>query len=188
MSEEKPDMTFEEAITQTESLLDQIEAGTMSPIEIEGAIASLVQSENGARGFFVTYLTSDKPLADSPSPEVVQALQSSPDLVADLLTKNIAMSTAMTLTHRRNDDEAMAQNSQRVRDRTAHLIDLVKLDTVYFSLRQLLESVVTGAGRYQAFLDRWGYDAEQRLLISQALESVIGEEKAASEEVKETET
>jgi uncharacterized membrane protein (DUF441 family) len=51
-------VTFEEAIAFTQSLMSQIEAGEVSPSEIRNAIAQLVKSENGARGFFVTYLTS----------------------------------------------------------------------------------------------------------------------------------
>lgn len=175
------DITFEEAIAATESLLEQVEANQLSPEQIHEAIAALVQSENGARGFFVTYLTSNSSLANHPSEELVQALRSSPDIVAELLAKNVAMSAAMTLTHSRNEDEAMAQSSQQVRDRSATLIKLVDLEAVYDRCRKLLESAVTGAGSYQAFLDRWGYDAEQRHLICEALEGAIVVEKTNEE-------
>ena len=175
------DITFEEAIAATESLLEQVEANQLSPEQIQEAIAALVQSENGARGFFVTYLTSNSSLANHPSEELVQALRSSPDIVAELLAKNVAMSAAMTLTHSRNEDEAMAQSSQQVRDRSATLIKLVDLEAVYDRCRKLLASAVTGAGSYQAFLDRWGYDAEQRHLICEALEGAIVVEKTNEE-------
>lgn len=173
MTQISSEITFEEAIAATESLLEQVEANQLSPEQIHDAIAALVQSENGARGFFVTYLTSNSSLANYPSEELVQALRSSPDIVAELLAKNVAMSAAMTLTHQRNEDEAMAQSSQQVRDRSAALIKLVDIDRVYDRCRKLLESAVTGAGSYQAFLDRWGYDAEQRQLICEALEGAI---------------
>lgn len=170
MTQTKTEITFEEAIASTQSLLEQVQASKLSPEQIGEAIAALVQSENGARGFFVTYLTSDSSLADHPPDELVQALRKSPDIVGELLAKNVAMSAAMTLTHRRNDDEEMAQSSLRVRDRSARLIELVSLDAVYNRCRQLLESAVTGAGNYGAFLNRWRYDAEQRQLICNALE------------------
>jgi hypothetical protein len=186
------EITFEEAIAATESLLEQVEANQLSPEQIGEAIAALVQSENGARGFFVTYLVSSSSLARHPSEELVQALRSSPDIVAELLAKNVAMSAAMALTHRRNDDEPMAQSSEQVRDRSAALIKLVDLDAVYDRCRKLLESAVTGAGRYQAFLDRWGYDAEQRQLICEALESAIvvpqTNDRLSSDEEEATET
>lgn len=168
------DITFEQAIAFTESLLERIAANELSPSDIEQAIAELVKTENGARGFFVTYLTSETTLADHPSQEVVQALQSSPETVAELLVKNLAMSAAMVLAHHRNENEQMAQQSKQVRDRTATLIELVELDTVYDRCKQLLETAVTGSGTYKAFLERWGYDAQQRQLICEAMESVIG--------------
>ncbi len=163
-------VTFQEVIALTQSLLSRIEAGELSPAEIEAAITELVKSENGARGFFVTYLTSEGTLADNPSLEIVRALQASPEIVAELLVKNLAMSAAMAVTHRRNGLEEMAQGSERVRSRTAHLIQLVQLPAVGELSQKLLESATTGEGRYKDFLERWGYDDEQRQVISQALE------------------
>ncbi len=166
-------VTFEQAIALTQSLLSQMEAGELSEPEIKVAITALVKSANGARGFFVTYLTDDRPLADDPSPAVVQALQSAPDTVAELLVKNLAMSAAMAITHRRNQNQAMAQGSERVRSRTVRIIQLVKLPAVYEQSQRLRESITTGQGSYQAFLDRWGYDEEQRQVIQQVLQQVV---------------
>lgn len=163
-------VTFEEAIAFTQSLMSQMATGELSTPEVFDAIAQLVKSENGARGFFVTYLTSEGTLADHPSPEVIQALQSSPDIVAELLVKNLAMSAAQAITHRRKGNEEMAQRSDRVRSRTTHLIEQLKLPQVQDRSLALHESAVTGEGRYQTFLQRWGYDAQQRLVIGEALE------------------
>lgn len=165
-------VTFEEAIALTQSLLSQMEAGEISPPEVSDAIVQLVKSENGARGFFVTYLTSEGTLADNPSAEVIQALQSSPDIVAELLVKNLAMSAAQAVTHRRKGNEEMAQRSDRVRSRTTHLIEQLKLPQVQERSLALHESAATGEGSYQTFLQRWGYDAQQRQVISEALEQL----------------
>ena len=169
------DLTFQDAIAHTQSLLDKMAAGVLPPTEIKEAIAALVNSENGARGFFVNYLTSDAELADRPSEEVVQALQSSPEIVAELLVKNLAMSAAMAITHRRQENEQMALSSERVHARTANLIKLVEIASAYDRCQKLLESATTGEGSYKAFLERWGYDAEQRQVICQALKSAIAD-------------
>ena len=168
-------VTFEQAIALTQSLMSQMEAGELSSPEITDAIAQLVQTENGARGFFVTYLTSEGTLADTPSPEVIQALQSSPDTVAQLMVKNLAMSTAQALAHRRKGNEQMAQGSDQVRSRSLRLIEQINLPQVREIALALRESAVTGAGTYQTFLQTWGYDAEQRQLICQALDRIIPE-------------
>jgi hypothetical protein len=61
------DLTFEQAIALTQSLLTQMEQGKLSEAEIGEAIAPLVSSMNGARGFFVTYLSDERAIADHPS-------------------------------------------------------------------------------------------------------------------------
>jgi len=168
------DVTFEKAIALSGSLLKKMEAGELSPSEIGTIVSDLAKTQNGARGFFVTYLTSDQTLADNPSQEVVEALRSHSDTVAELLAKNVAMSAAMAKCHRRNGNEEMAESSERVRDRTSHLIKLIDRPAVYTCCREILASAITGEGSYKAFLERWGYDLEQRQLISQALQQVMG--------------
>ncbi|MCY7321464.1 MAG: hypothetical protein LH660_06595, partial [Phormidesmis sp. CAN_BIN36] len=108
-----------------------------------------------------------------PSTAVVQGLRSSPEIVSELLVKNLAMSTAMILTHTGNQNPEMAQGSERVQRRTTHLIQQIQLAQVQTKSHILLESIGSGAGHYQSFLERWGYDAAQKQAIAQALQFVI---------------
>ncbi len=163
-------ISFAEAIALTESLLDAMERGEASESVIQQTIHGLAASENGARGFFVTYLSDQRLLANQPTPAVVEALGSSPHIVSPLLVKNLAMSTAMAITHRQNQDEAMAQGSDQVRSRTHQLIQLLNLFQVQEEANQLRASIQTGTGKYQPFLERWGYDSEQKQAINSALE------------------
>ncbi len=167
-------VTFEEAIAITQSFMSQMETEESSSKSTE-AIAQLVKTENGARGFFVTYLTSEGSVADHASPELIQALQASPDIVAELLVKNLAMSSAMAVAHRRDNNEQLAQGSDQVRIRTTRLIEKVELPKVRELALELRESAVTGAGTYKTFLQTWQYDAEQREVICQALDRVLPE-------------
>ena len=66
-------ITFENAIEHTQDLLSQIEFLDANII-IE-KITDLISTESGARGFFVTYLTSDLPYTEHPSLEVITAQQ-----------------------------------------------------------------------------------------------------------------
>lgn len=167
-----PEVSFGQAIALTESLLSQIEAGSLSEPDIATVISALVQTENGARGFFVTYLTSASSLADSPSAAVVEALRSSPEIVSELLVKNLAMSTAQAIFHRRQQKEDMAAGSEQVRHRTTKLIQLLDLPSIRARAQQLIQTAKTGEGIYTAFLERWHYDTEQRQAICQALEQI----------------
>ena len=166
-------VTFEQAIALSQALLSQVEQGQISDSDLQAAIATLVSSENGARGFFVTYLTGESALADQPSEAVIQALQTSPAQVSELLVKNLAMSTAMAMTHRRAQREAMAQGSDRVRSRTLSLIQTLQLPDISEKAAQLQHSARTGEGVYEPFLQRWSYDAEQRLAIETVLQTVL---------------
>lgn len=163
-------VSFPEAIALSQTLLNQLEQGNVSAADLEATVQSLVSSENGARGFFVTYLSDDRPLADQPEPAMLKALKTSPAIVAPLLVKNLVMSTAMAITHRRNQDETMARGSDRVRSRTLHLIQQLQLPQVQVEAQQLAQSLQTGVGMYQPFLERWGYDLEQKTAMQQALD------------------
>ena len=161
--------SFSEAIATTQNLMAQMSQNKLSEIEIESAIASLVNSKSGARGFFVAYLTGDSPLADKPSPGVINALKSSPELVSDLLVKNLAMSAAMAVTHNRNSDTENAAGSNRVNIRTANLIQKLDLDAIAQKIEKLQTTIATAKGDYVGFIQRWGYDAQQQQAIQKAI-------------------
>jgi hypothetical protein len=168
-------VSFEAAIALTQQLLTDWEQQALSPEQIQTRITQLVASQNGARGFFVTYLTDERSQFDAPTDAVLAALCTSAETVSELLVKNLAMSTAMAIAHRRNGNEAMAQGSDRVRSRTVQLIQQLSLDLIPIKADQLRQSV-TGEGPYQSFLDRWGYDAEQRDAIAEAVNQAIATE------------
>ena len=155
-------LNFASAIAYTQELLAQSKISASE-------IAQLVQTEEGARGFFVTYLTSDLAVSE----EIIVGLRSHPEIIAELLVKNLAMSTAQELFHHRRQDEEMAKSSQQVQERTARLIKLVNLDLVFEKLQQLIATIENG-GNYQAFLERWNYDDEQKQAIKVAVNKVLG--------------
>ncbi|AFZ34316.1 hypothetical protein Sta7437_0722 [Stanieria cyanosphaera PCC 7437] len=165
-------MSFEEAIANTQALMIQIEANRLSDEEITSAITNLIKNKGSARGFFVGYLTSDFLLADLPCLGIIRGLKSAPEIVSELLIKNLAMSAAMSITHRRNHQEIMALGSEKVLQRTLNLIKQINLEQIKISLRKLQISLWTGEGDYQKFLNRWGYDREQKQIIQQAIDQV----------------
>jgi hypothetical protein len=174
------DLTFEDAIALTQSLLQQREQATLQDAEFEAAVAQLVATHNGARGFFVTYLTDSRELIDSLLPVVASALVQAPAIAPELLVKNLAMSTAMEITHCRSSNPILAAQSAQVQQRTAAL--MTRLGFPYFKTEAdgLWQGVTLEAGSYAAFLKKWGYDAEQREAIAQCLKAVCPEVEAVS--------
>jgi hypothetical protein len=167
-------LSFEQAIAQTQDLLERHRRGEILTEQLAFSIAQLVTTSNGARGFFVIWLTEENPLAGVTPPEILDALRKSPDLVAELLTKNLAMSTAMAYTHRINGDLASAQGSEQVSKRTQALIKHLHLPSVDEQLILLKTSLQSQEGHYMAFLQRWGYDSAQQEAIHSVLETITG--------------
>ena len=164
-------ISFENAIQQTQDLLSQIEF--LDAKTITQKFTELVSTENGARGFFVTYLTSDLSHTEYPSLEVITALKTSPIFVNELLVKNLAMSTAMVIYHRSQGDKENAQGSEKVQEKTGQLIKQLLSQSLGEKLQQLATSLNTGQGEYQAFLERWGYDDCQRQAIAKIIQPFL---------------
>ena len=164
-------ISFENAIQQTQDLLSQIEF--LDAKTITQKFTELVSTENGARGFFVTYLTSDLSHTEYPSLEVITALKTSPIFVNESLVKNLAMSTAMVIYHRSQGDKENAQGSEKVQEKTGQLIKQLLSQALGEKLQQLATSLNTGQGEYQAFLERWGYDDYQRQAIAEIIQPFL---------------
>jgi hypothetical protein len=166
------DITFEAAIALTQRLLDTLTQGSLET-SLKELISKLLSTRNGARGFFVAYLTDVRPLADNPDPEIIEALKSSPEEVSELLVKNLAMSTAMAIAHTRNAQPDQAQQSLQVSRRSADLIGRVGGDRLSSEAQDLWKSVTDSSGSYQIFLEKWGYDDEQKAAIAARLADVF---------------
>jgi hypothetical protein len=166
-------ISFPEAIALTQSLMNEIVENKIAEADLEKIVSSLVSSKNGARGFFVAYLTGELPLADNPSVGIINALQKSSEIVSELLVKNLAMSSAMTISHLRNNDQDSATSSQTVCQRSANLIKLLNLKSIATGLQELKTTIDSGAGEYQDFLERWEYDTEQKDAIISSIDPLI---------------
>jgi hypothetical protein len=164
-----PNLSFEQAIALTQDLLDSHPSEAL----LESAIAGLIQTMNGARGFFVTFLTGESRLADEPTAAVLKGLRSNPDAIADLMVKNIAMPTAMILIHNRNGNPDLAASSQLTQQRSMHLVQQLNCPEITQLLKSLQCTLQNQSTDYQDFLDRWGYDEEQRIAIGQAIERTL---------------
>ena len=163
--------SFQQAMEITAQWLQLWEHGELSDEVLADRVAELVASRDGARGFFVVSLAGDSPLMDRLPDPVVLALRGGGDGVVDLSARNLAMSTAMTLHHRRSGDAGQRAGSERVQQRCTELLRLLEPAAVKIRLETLL-AATDGQGEDVAFLDRWGYDPEQRQAIAGAVLAV----------------
>jgi hypothetical protein len=169
----KENIRFDEALQLTQTFLELLKKNELSPDRIANFVASLVKTENGARGFFVIFLTGDDEICDRTHPEIIEGLKASPDITAELLVKNVAMSTAQAIFHHRNQDEEKAASSIAVARRSSEMIKQLNLPKITELGQQLLTTIQTGNGEYTDFLNRWGYDDEQKATIANVISQLI---------------
>lgn len=170
------DLSFPAAIEQASHLMALWERGELSDEVLADRVAVLVASRDGARGFFVASLPADNPLMDRlPEPLLLQ-LRAAGDGVVDLTARNLAMSTAMEWHHRQSGDEEHRLGSERVKDRSTELLRLLDPARVKERLERLLGAArgeeAEGQGGDEAFLERWGYNADQKKAIARAIEAI----------------
>lgn len=164
--------TFQQAMEITAQWLALWENGELSDEVLADRVAELVASRDGARGFFVVSLAGDSPLMDRLPEPLALKLRAAGAEVVDLSVRNLAMSTAMALQHQRSGDADQQAGSERVRARCTELLRLLEPAAVKQRLETLLAASRDGAGDDVAFLERWGYDGEQRGAITAAIEAV----------------
>jgi len=154
------------------------EAGELSDEVLADRVGELVASRDGARGFFVVSLTGDAPLLDRLPEPLVAALRQAGEGVVDLTARNLAMSTAMTLHHQRSGDQEHLAGAERVQLRSTELLRHLEPVAVKQRLETLLaaakgqEESLQAVAADRSFLERWGYDEEQKLAIAAAIEAV----------------
>ena len=122
--------------------------------------------------FFFAYINSEFEVSDNPSTGIIKGLQSSPEIVSNLLVKNLAMCTAVGVFHRRQGDLTAASGSDRVQRRTIDLIQKLNSDAVAQKLQQLEATIDNQSDIYQRFLDSQKYDDEQKEQIKNIISVV----------------
>ena len=168
MNDQKP--TFKQSMDATMIWCKSWEKNEISDEVISDRIGELIKTVEGARGFFVVSLSIDCPLMDRFPDALIFQLRSSGELVVDLTVKNLAMSSAMVIKHRKNNDPQEIQ-SERIKIRCIELLKLLDSNQVKKRLDVLLESL-KGNGTDLKFLNRWCYDDEQINAISESIYKV----------------
>ena len=166
MSTRKP--TFEEAMNATIHWCNAWEEGELSDEVLADRMSELLKSKTGARGFFVISLASDCPLMDRLPDALVLELRRAGDLVINLTVKNLAMSSAMAVHHKRDRNTNFKVQSERVTARCIELLRQLEPNEVKNQLEDLLDGI-KGFGDSVEFLKRWNYDDEQKEAIASSI-------------------
>ena len=169
MSKKEP--TFNQAMNAAILWSSAWESGELSDEVLADRVSELLSSRDGVRGFFAITLASDCPLMDRLPESLVIQLRAAGEIVIDITVRNLAMSTAMTLHHQRQEDVNQKAGSERVTSRCLELLRLLEPNKVKSRLETLLKAT-KGEGDDVRFLERWKYDNDQKLAIASIIYAV----------------
>ena len=176
-------LTFEQAVGEAPELCKKLEQGEDAGEEL----GAFLKSSAGARGFFVHWLTGDDYLkADKAEPPLalVSALDGCEEEVSDVMVMNVVMSAATAIAHRRAGNMEQAQNSERTSLRARLLLQAMmpRVPAIHVALTALAAALseeedkpngvdASAEDAWLAFLQRWRYDEEQLVAISEVLDT-----------------
>ncbi len=162
---------FEEAINAASLWCKAWEEGELSDEVLADRVSELLETINGARGFFVISLSSDSPLMDRLPDALIFQLRRSGEIVVDLTAKNLVMSTAMTVHHQRNNNLEEGLQSNKIKRRCQELLRLLEPNSVKRRLESFLKAT-QGEGKDIDFFNHWKYDEAQIQEIASAINSI----------------
>ena len=167
------ELTFDKAITLSANLIEAIDAGQITAAEALAPLNEIMQSTNGARGFFVSLLTGDSAFSENIPDELVTACKNNSEIVYDLLAKNAVMSSCTAYQHLQSGDPESAGKSAAVAKKSLAIINKLNCAGMKSTMEAMISAIENKIGpnsesgavdeslHYAPFLARWRYSNEQ---------------------------
>ena len=130
-------------------------------------IAELIKTRNGCRGFFA-YALSDKDcfLFDKLPFSLVFKLNEGGVSVVEIVLKNLIMSSAQIIIHRRENNHKYEINSENISERCKAILRLLETKLVTKTVNQIMKGLDNMGN---SFDNSTKYDAEQKDFIKKQI-------------------
>ena len=130
-------------------------------------VAELIKTKNGLRGFFA-YALSDKDclLLDELPFSLIFKLNEAGDPVVEIVVKNLIMSTAQIIIHRRENNHEYEITSEHISDRCKAILRLMETKLVTKNVNQVLKGLDNMGN---SFDNSKKYDSEQKEFIKKQI-------------------
>ena len=130
-------------------------------------IAELIKTKNGLRGFFA-YALSDKNcfLLDKLPFSLIFKLNEGADAVVEIIVKNLIMSSAQILIHRRNNNHEYEMISENISDRCKGILRLLETKLVTKIINEVIKDLDNMGN---SFDNSTKYDLEQKEFIKKQI-------------------
>ena len=134
--------SFTQAINISAQWCKEWDEDLLSEEVLADRIAELIKSRNGLRGFFA-YALSDKDcfLLDKLPSSLIYKLYEGGDAVVEIVVKNLIMSSAQIIIHRRDDNSEYEMTSENIADRCKSILRLLETKLVTNTVNQVLRNL-----------------------------------------------
>jgi len=130
-------------------------------------ISELIKTKNGRRGFFA-YALSDKDclLLDKLPFALIFKMNEGGDSVVEIIVKNLVMSSAQIIIHRRDNNHEYEITSENISNRCKAILRLLETNSVTKSVNQVLRDLDNMGNSFDNSVK---YDSEQKEFIKKQI-------------------
>ena len=155
--------SFTQAINISALWCKEWDEDLLSEEVLADRIAELIKTKNGLRGFFA-YALSDKDcfLLDSLPFSLIYKLNEGGDPVVEIVIKNLIMSSAQIINHRRENNHDYEITSANISERCKSILRHLKTKLVTKTVNQVIKDLDTMGNSLN---NSTKYDTEQKIFI-----------------------
>ena len=155
--------SFIQAINISAQWCKEWEEDLLSEEVLADRIAELIKTKNGLRGFFA-YALSDKDcfLLDKLPFSLIYKLNEGGKTVVEIVVKNLIMSSAQIIIHRRENNDEYEITSENISERCKAILRLLETQLVTKTVNQILKDLDTLGNSLN---NSTKYDIEQKNFI-----------------------
>ena len=159
--------SFTQAINISAKWCKEWEEDLLSEEVLADRIAELIKTKNGSRGFFA-YALSDKDcfLLDKLPFSLMFKLNEGGDSVVEIVVKNLIMSSAQIIIHRRENNNEYEMISENISDRCKAILRLLETNLVTKNVNRVLKDLDNMGN---SFDNSTKYDDEQKGFIKKQI-------------------
>ena len=159
--------SFTQSINISAQWCKEWEEDLLSEEVLADRISELIKTKNGLRGFFA-YALSDKDclLLDKLPFSLIFKLREGGDAVVEIVVKNLIMSTAQIIIHRRENNYEYEITSENISNRCKAILRLLDTRSVTKAVNQLLKDLDKMGNSFDNSIK---YDLEQKEFIKEQI-------------------
>ena len=162
--------SFTQAINISAKWCKELEEDLLSEEVFADRISELIKTKNGARGFFAYTLSDTKcTLLDKLPSSLIFILRERGEHIVEITIKNLFMSSAQILNHKKDRNFEYAERSNNISNRCINLLKALETNLVTEKINKML-SEIDNMGN--SFDNKIKFSAEQKNFIREKINKI----------------